>query len=111
MAKSDKPKYWNYTIGLIVPLLAALSPSLIYPLIEKFIGKELPKEILGLVTGTIIGLLTIIPFGLLREDNVLGKSILCGLLCAEVMVFSGGAFPSMAGIALWLFFYWHSVEH
>ena len=38
-------------------------------------------------------------------------AILCGLLSAETLVFSGSKMPGMAGITLWLFFYYHSVEH
>ena len=51
-------------------------------------------------------------FRYIKENDAMAKAALIGLLSAEVMVFTNESSKvSMAGITLWLFFYFHSVEH
>jgi len=109
-----KNEYHYYTTGLIVPLFACLSGHIIYKMI--FPEKEhYKKPFRALFVGTIVGILCYLLISnvkFLNEDiKTVQAAVLCGLLSAEVLVFSGSERPSMAGITLWLFFYYHSVEH
>ncbi len=101
-----------HTWGLVVPLLAALSP---YWLSKYALVKGLPMPYNALVSGALVGLvayvlMTQVP--MLREKtHVLAKAVLCGLLVAEIMVLKPyGGIPSMGTITLWLFFYYHTME-
>ena len=102
-----------HTWGLVVPLAVALSPVLL----SKYVSvKGAPAPVNALLAGAVVAvavyvLMTRVP--LLEEaKNALAKAVLCGLLVAEIMVLKPyGAIPSMATITLWLFFYYHTMEH
>lgn len=102
-----------HTWGLIVPLLAALSPYLL--------GKYATVQGLhpawnALWNGVIVAavayvLMSRVPF-LQETTNVLSKAVLCGLLVAEITVLRQyTSIPTMGTITLWLFFYYHTMEH
>ena len=101
-----------HTWGLVIPLAAALSPMLLskYASVQ---GAPAPVNALlagAVVAGAVYLLMTRVP--LLQERDALAKAVLCGLLVAEIMVLKPyGAIPSMATITLWLFFYYHTMEH
>lgn len=49
---------------------------------------------------------------LFKEKNAKSKSVLLGLLAAEILIFvNKDSKNSMATITLFLFFYFHAVEH
>lgn len=101
-------QYWYYHLGLVIPLVAALSPALLYDRIPMGTAS---RPIKACLVGVLIAVLSYVGMKyVIPERHPLKQAVLCGLLCAEVMVFSGGAFPSMAGITLWLFFYFHSIH-
>jgi hypothetical protein len=112
MAPSPKMQLtWFHTWGFIVPLLSALSPMWL-PTI-----KGVHVAVNALIGGIIVAALaymamTMIPF-LKESEHALSKAVLCGLLVAEVLVLKSktGSVPTMAAITLWLFFYYHTVEH
>ena len=107
---SSVGKFHYYTMGLIIPLLASMSPYIMYkiPIPED----KVTRPIKACIVGAIIAVACYYPMKhVTKEPKPLAQAILCGLLCAEAMAFGGGKFPSMAGITLWLFFYFHSVEH
>jgi len=97
-------------IGLIVPLLAALSPMLL----SRLAFEGLPQSINALIAGTLIFaltyiLMTVVP-GLNNEVQPLGKAILLGLLVAEFMVFSASLkMPSIVNITFYLFMYFYGL--
>jgi hypothetical protein len=96
-------------IGLIVPLLASISPL--------FLGKiaiaSLPEGVNALIAGVVVFIVTyamfkFVPF--LKEDVMpLSKAILLGLIVAELMVFrspmSPTSTPSIVVITFFLFMY------
>ena len=101
-----------HTRGLIVPFLCAISPLWI----TKHAIDGLAAPINALVFGAIVGILAYLAFRFVtREDHTLAKAVLCGLLVAEVLVmetaWEKSTIPPVAAIALWLFFYYHTVEH
>jgi hypothetical protein len=102
-----------HTWGLIVPLMAALSPVLLSKYTDV---KGLPTPINALLSGAVVSLvayflMTQVPM-LKEKTYVLAKAVLCGLLVAEIMVLKPyGAIPSMGTVTLWLFFYYHTMEH
>ncbi len=107
MVTSDEKSLHYYTKGLIVPLLSCLGGSYLY----NYINIDLQQPIKALIVGAITGIIAFITMTyIIKEKDPLSSSILCGLLTAEVLVFNN-KFPTMAGITLWLFFYFHSVEH
>jgi len=102
-----------HTWGLVVPLLAALSPYFMSKY-ASFQGMSAPMN--ALVGGVVVAvvayvLMTQVPL-LQEKTNVLAKAVLCGLLVAEILVLKPyGSTPSMGTITLWLFFYYHTMEH
>lgn len=98
-----------HTIGLVVPLLVALSP----PILSRYTTLTDSQPFNALVAGAVVmaaayGLLTWIG----EKTNVTAKAVLMGLLIAEIMVLKPyGALPTMGTITLWLFFYYHTMEH
>lgn len=66
----------------------------------------------ALAAGAIAGAGAYILFKLVHETQSVNKAVLAGLLVAEVMVVNTAWGPSahatMAGITLWLFFYFHT---
>lgn len=78
-----------HTHGLIVPLICVLSPVYLGPLLKHIGPKQIPLRALmyGICTFAIAyGLYSIEP---LKDDyQRLGKSVLLGLLTAELLIFS-----------------------
>ena len=110
LKNKNKSPYWFFTLGLIVPLLASILTVKLGKLPPPFPMEHPLKAVLY---GVII---TILSYYIMKyiiiEKHPLKQSILIGLLCAEVMVFvNDDTTISMALVALWLFFYFHSVEH
>lgn len=113
-------KWHYYTSGLIVPLMACLFGHLLYKYLLGNVSSDSSQEVSerpfrALIVGSLVA---IIAFFLMTNIKILSEgkktiqaAILCGLLSAETLVFSGSKMPGMAGITLWLFFYYHSVEH
>jgi len=95
--------------GLILPLFFAITSIWIGKI--NFLG--LAQPIKALLFGMIITVICYqLMFRYIKEDDAMAKAALIGLLSAEVMVFTNESSKvSMAGITLWLFFYFHSVEH
>lgn len=104
---------WFYTGGLVVPALAIFLPTILYKEADKIQAlQKLSMPIKAVLVGVIITLICwVLMTYVFTEKNPLQSAVLCGLLAAEVMTFSGAKIPTMAGITLWLFFYFHSVEH
>lgn len=98
-------------LSLVVPLAAALSPML---LVRLNVGNFAP-HFKALVYGTIAAitswvLMTYVPF-LNTEFNAPGKSVLLGLLVAELMVFGASEkIPSIAQITFFLFMYTYGLS-
>lgn len=96
-------------VGLIVPLLAVLSPMVIEH--HAGLNAKLPHQAaVALAYGAIVAavsyfLMTYVPF-LKEERYALNKAVLLGLLVAEVTVFSASpALPSVVLIAFFMFMY------
>ena len=102
-----------HTMGLIVPLLAALSPFVL----SKYVSSSrLPLPINALISGCVIGLIAYVLFTyvpvLKEEKNALAKAVMCGILVAEVMVLKQySQIPTMTTITLWLFLYYKTMEN
>lgn len=97
--------------SLAIPLIAAVSPG--------FFGSylwvpEYPNAVNALASGFLVFaavyFLMTTP-GPLEETEALSKSVLAGLLVAEVLVLHKvTGMPPLSTITLWLFFYYNSVE-
>ena len=100
-----------HTWGLVVPLACAVSPMFLPRLALQGVPTAFNALLAGAVMGAIAWLLfKYVP--VLKEKCALSKAVLCGLLVAEVMVLkTSTAVPSVAAITLWLFLYYHAVEH
>jgi hypothetical protein len=92
-------------VGLLVPLLAALSPMLLGRILKDRhqVARSLVNGIL--VTVVAYGLLRFVPY--IREDSlILNKAVLLGLLIAEVTIFNGSTeLPSVLVIVFVVFMY------
>jgi len=110
LKNGNNSPYWFFTLGLIVPLIASILTVKLGKLPPPFPMEHPLKAVLY---GSIIALFSyIIMKYIIIEKHPLKQSILIGLLCAEVMVFvHDNTNISMGLISLWLFFYFHSVEH
>lgn len=100
-----------HTWGLIVPLLAAISPLWL----SKYVHVSNHQPINALAAGVVVATVAYILFTyvpqLREKHHILAKAILAGLLVAEIMVVKPhGSLPSMGTITLWLFFWYHTVE-
>lgn len=107
---------YNFTYGLITPLIVSL--------ITVDLGRDIPNNLwflnfnlsqgsLALIIGFFIFCFVyIFEKYILNSEYSYEKSILLGLLSAEVMVFVDESKRiSMSTITLLLFFYFHSIEH
>jgi hypothetical protein len=107
---------YNFIKGLIVPLFVAV--------ITVNLGRDTPNNLwilsynlrqgtLAILLGVCVSLFSyILEKYVFNETSAYEKSILLGLLSAEVMVFSDkNKAISMSTITLLLFFYFHSIEH
>jgi hypothetical protein len=78
-------------VGLIVPIIGAVTPFLVAPTVQKVIGKQ-HNVIMALVLGCIVTGLTYILLRyvpILKDDNyTLSKAVLLGLLSAELVIFA-----------------------
>lgn len=110
MAKSGFSRF--HWIGLLVPLLAALSPMGLSRLAD--LVPKIPQPLFAVLAGGIVAavcwvLFTFVPF--LRETHSLGKAVLLGALTTEVLIFHASTLlPTMTNITLFLFFYFNTVE-
>lgn len=97
-----------HTIGLIVPLLAAISPMLL----NRFAIEGVPRPFFAVGAGALVAAVCFVAFKyVIPEDLPLSKAVLCGLLVAEPLCFHDSTdLPSMASITLWLYFYYVTVE-
>tara|TARA_B110000114_G_C14731447_1_gene253380 strand:+ start:21 stop:377 length:357 start_codon:yes stop_codon:yes gene_type:complete len=114
--KDKKKDYYYFTKGAVIPI--SIATSLFY------LGKKIPNNLWildftlhnafkALIIG---GLISIVCFYLkkylFKEKHPLNKSVLLGLLAAEILIFvNKDSKNSMATITLFLFFYFHAVEH
>ena len=98
-----------HLIGLLVPLLAAVSPMWLSRL-----SIPLPQPLVAVVAGVIVAALCYVVFRFvpyLKEAHALGKAVLLGALATEVLIFHASkSLPTMTTITLFLFFYFNSVE-
>lgn len=107
---------FNFIKGMIIPLFVAV--------ITVNLGRDTPNNLwilsynlsqgtLALVLGVGVGIFSyIVEKYVLNQSLAYEKSILLGLLSAEVMVFTDKSKAiSMSTITLLLFFYFHSIEH
>lgn len=96
-------------IGLLVPLVAAVSPQWL-----ARISLPLPQPVVAVLAGALVAAVCLLIFKFvpyLKETQALGKAVLLGVLTAEVMIFhASGRLPAMAAITLFLFLYFNSVE-
>ncbi len=97
-------------IGLLVPLLASISPMGLSRLHIPKIPQPLFAVLAGFIIATLAWLLfTFVPF--LKESHSLGKAVLLGALVTEVTIFHASTLlPSMTNITLFLFFYFNTIE-
>ena len=95
--------------GLLVPLLAALSPMWL-----ARVRHPLPQPLFAVLAGAAVALVAYVVFRfvpLFREAHALGKAVLLGALATEVLIFHASPeLPSMTNITLYLFFYFNTVE-
>ena len=102
-----------HTWGLVVPLLAALSP---YWLGKYATIQGLHPALNAIVNGIIVAivayvLMTRVPY-LKESAHALSKAVLCGILVAEItIVRQYSTIPPMGTITLWLYLYYHTMEH
>jgi hypothetical protein len=96
-------------IGLVVPMLAALSPPVL-----SLIKTPIPQPLYAVLAGAIVAAVCfpllefVYPF---KEGNALGKAVLLGALATEIMIFHASTkLPSVTTITLYLFFYFNTVE-
>lgn len=108
MAKGGLSRF--HVIGLLVPLLAALSPMGL----SRVSIPKLPQPLFAVLAGAVVAavawvLFAFVPF--LKESHALGKAVLLGALTTEVLIFHASTLlPTMANITLFLFFYFNTVE-
>jgi len=114
-SESIKTQYHFFTFGAIVTIIVASS--------LVFLGKNIPNNlwvlnydihnaIKALIIGAIISLISyLLKSKLIKSEDAFSKSILLGLLGAEVLLFINNKSKNkMATITLFLFFYFHAVE-
>ena len=94
-------------IGLIIPLLASISPMFLSRL---FSDSNLPQVVKALAFGGIVSSVSYIIFQyapvLYQETYAINKAILLGLLVSEMTIFSASdKVPSIVLISLFLFLY------
>jgi hypothetical protein len=101
----------NYhTWGLVVPLLAALAP--LWLMRHAPAPSGIHPAAYALMFGLLVGGASYGGLSLLAEPSALSKAVLLGLLTAETLVLTAKpGLPTMATITLYLFFYYHTVEH
>lgn len=108
MAKGGLSRF--HWIGLLVPLLAALSPMGL----SRLRIPGLPQPLFAVLAGALVAVVAwvffaFVPF--LRETHSLGKAVLLGALTTEVLIFHASTLlPTMTNITLFLFFYFNTVE-
>ena len=99
------------TVNVIIPVVVALSPL--------FIGNDrlpgIPKPFDSVVFGALIALAAYAAYKVFAsssEGYILEKSMILGLLVAKLLVVQRFTeFPSYAGITLFLFLFFSSLEH
>ena len=99
-----------HTWGIIVPLIAAISPLWL----SKLHLSDL-QPVNAVFSGAVAAVVAYVAMklfpGLADANDILARAVLVGLLIAEVMVMKPfGAIPSMTTISLWLFLWYHVVE-
>ena len=108
-------KYHYFTFGAIVPIIIASS--------LVFLGKNIPNNLWilnndihnalkALIIGGVITLISyLIKNKVIDSRDAFSKSVLLGLLAAEVLIFIDKESKNkMATITLFLYFYFHAVE-
>lgn len=105
-----------FTYGAIIPIINAA--FLIYigrkiPNNLWFLDFEIHNAYKALIIGTFIAFINYyLKKIFIKEKNALSKAVLLGLLSAEILIFvNEDSKNSMATITLFLFFYFHAVEH
>ncbi len=103
---------WNFTryhwVGLVVPLLAALSTAL-------WAHLPLQREVLALIAGAATALVAMAVFrfvpGLKEGPTFMGKAVLLGALVTHMTVFHATkSVPPASSIALFMFLYLFAAE-
>lgn len=98
------------TANVIIPVVVALSPLFIGS--YRFPG--IPKPYDSVVFGALIALAAYAAYKLFAssEGYIVEKSMILGLLVAKLLVVQRFTeFPSYAGISLFLFLFFSSLEH
>lgn len=107
MAGGGFSKYHWY--GLLVPLLAALSPMVL-----ARVRLPIPQPLVAVLHGAVVAAVAYLLFQFVppfRESRALGKAVLLGALATEVLIFHASTrLPSMTAITLFLFFYFNTIE-
>ena len=114
-SSNKEDKYHYFTFGAIVPIIIASS--------LVFLGKSIPNNLWilnndinnalkALIIGAVITLISyLIKNKIINSKDAFSKSVLLGLLAAEVLIFINKKSKNkMATITLFLFFYFHAVE-
>lgn len=97
-------------IGMLLPLLAALSPMLL----ARIPLPGVPQPVTALINGLIVGalayvILAFVPF--FKEHYPFAKAVMLGLIVAEFTVFTKNAkVPAVANIALFIFLYLYGLS-
>lgn len=98
-------RYHHY--GMIVPVLAAVSPMLW----ARLNVPGVPQSVNALVGGTLtFAAAYVLLRWALRENHALGKAVLLGLLVAEFTVFTSSTkVPSIVNIFFYIFMYFYGL--
>ena len=105
---------WKSLFGLLLPVICAIVVSVYGGEVEiPALNSYLPRSIQACLVGMLIAVvLWLIMKYILKGNDALRKGLLCGLLCAEVMLFSHkDAKVKLSQVSLWLFFYFNAIEH
>ncbi len=98
------------TVNVIIPVVVALSPLFI----GNYRVPGIPKPFDSVVFGALVALAAYAAYKVFasREGYIVEKSMILGLLVAKLLVFQRFTeFPSFAGISLFLFLFFSSLEH
>lgn len=112
----NSDKYHYFTFGAIVPIIIASSLVSLGKSIPNnlwVLNYDIHNALKALIVGSLITLISyLIKKNIINSKDAFSKSVLLGLLAAEVLIFIDNKTKNkMATITLFLFFYFHAVEH
>jgi hypothetical protein len=123
MASTQLLNYWQHTLGFIPPIIASvIAGPLLYNMVSNSgICKTMYPSTKALVVGFLVSIVIYFLLKILntwsqdKDANIIGKSVLAGLLAAKGFVFTSNKLatipPSMSDIAMWLFLWYSTIEH